>query len=140
MRWGAALAVALGLALPAAAQVPYSPWGGPDSPGGLFGGSPLEVDADRDGRITHDEVWAWLRQGFDRADRNGDGRLSAEEVPSHRRAQATFRAADADRNGHLTPEELRPLSEMWFRSLDSNGDNLLTGRERPRRPARPASP
>ncbi|MCO6417571.1 hypothetical protein JYK14_15585 [Siccirubricoccus sp. KC 17139] len=146
MRWVAALVVALAWALPAAGQEQRSPWGGPDSPGGLFGGGlfdgrPAEADTDRDGRLTHDEVWSWLRQRFDQADRNGDGRLSAQEVPSHRRAQSTFRAADADRNGHVTPEELRPLSEMWFRSLDANGDNALTGREMPRRrPTRPASP
>jgi hypothetical protein len=68
MRPALALALALG-ALPMAAAAQgtpgWSPWGGPDSPGGLFGGDPLDADADRDRRLTHDEVWSWLRRRFD---------------------------------------------------------------------------
>jgi hypothetical protein len=138
MRWVLALLVAL--ALPMAARAQTSPWGGPDSPGGLFGGDPMDADADRDGRVTHDEVWSWLRQRFDQADRDRDGRLSAQELPDRRRGQAAFRAADADRNGHLTPEELQPLLGMWFRARDANGDNALTRPEVPRRAVRRASP
>src|SRR4051794_31764146 len=69
------LALALGalLVLPigAAAQgTPgWSPWGGPDNPGGLFGGDPLDADANQDRRVTHDEVWSWMRRRFDQADR-----------------------------------------------------------------------
>jgi len=138
MRWALALMVVL--ALPMAARAQRSPWGGPDSPGGLFGGDPMDADTDHDGRVTHDEVWTWLRQRFDRADRDRDGRLSAQEVPDSRRGQATFRAADADRDGQVTPEELQPLVGMWFRARDTNGDNVLTRREVPRRAVRPASP
>lgn len=135
------LALVVALALPVAAKAQGSPWGGPDSPGGLFGGDPMEADTDRDGRATHDEIWTWLRQRLDRADRNRDGRLSPQELPNHPRARATFRAADADRNGHVTVEELGPLADMWFRARDANGDGALTRREVPRRQAvRPASP
>lgn len=111
----------------------WSPWGGPDSPGGMFGGNPLEADADRDRNVTHDEVWTWLRQRFDLADRDRSGALERHEIGSHAGAHATFRAADADRNGRVTFDELRPLSESWFRAHDANQDGVLTRGEVPAR-------
>ena len=117
----------------------WSPWGGADSPGGMFGGDPLEADADRDRSVTHDEVWTWLRRRFDAADRDRSGTLEPAEVPAHPRARAAFRAADADRDGRLTVEELRPMSEGWFRAQDADRDGRLTRREVPRqRKAKPA--
>ena len=140
----------LALAVPAPAQerpgatstgTPgWSPWGGPDSPGGLFGGDPLEADADRDRGVTHDEVWSWLRRRFDQADRDRSGTIEPAEIPAHPQAQAAFRAADADRNGKLTPEELRPMSEGWFRAHDRDANGTLTRREVPpaKHPPKPA--
>jgi len=125
------------MAMPATALAQGSPWGGPDSPGGLFGGDPLDADTDRDRSVTHDEVWGWLRQAFNKADRDRSGTLSAAEVPARPGAQTSFRAADADRNGQMTIEELRPLSESWFRAHDANGDGVLTRREVPVRKPKP---
>jgi hypothetical protein len=139
MRPALAPALALGalLALPMAAAAQgtpgWSPWGGPDSPGGLFGGDPLDADADRNRRVTHDEVWSWLRRRFDQADRDRSGTLEPGEISRHPEAQARFRAADADRDGQVTIEELRPMSEGWFRTHDADGDGQLTRREVPRR-------
>ena len=116
----------------------WSPWGGPDSPGGMFGGAPMEADADRDRAVTHDEVWTWLRRRFDLADRDRSGTLEPAEIAPHPRAQAGFRAADADRNGRVTIEELQPLSDAWFRAQDADRDGRLTRREMPKRP-KPAS-
>jgi hypothetical protein len=141
------LALALGalLALPigAAAEGTYSgtpgwsPWGGPDSPGGLFGGDPLDADANQDRRVTHDEVWNWVRHRFDQSDRDRSGTLESGEISGHPDAQARFRAADADRDGKVTVEELLPHSEAWFRTHDANGDGQLTRPEVPKRqPAR----
>jgi len=132
-----AIAASLAAPVPASAQnrPDWSPWGGPDSPGGMFGGNPLDADADRDRNVTHDEVWAWLRRRFDRADRDRSGTVEPREIRSHAEARATFRAADADRNGRVTVEELLPLSENWFRALDMNGDGVLTLGELPQRRA-----
>ncbi|TCZ61402.1 EF-hand domain-containing protein [Roseicella aquatilis] len=145
-----ALALALGalLALPAPASAQFrpdwSPWGGPDSPGGLFGGDPREAVTDPDQGVTHDQVWLWLRGRFEQADRDRSGTITPDEIRGRADAQATFRAADADRNGQVTPDELRPLSEQWFRAHDANSDDRLTRQEvkaqkrRPKPQAKPA--
>ena len=117
---------------PAHAQ--RSPWGGPDSPGGLFGGDPIEADGDHDQRVTHDEIWTWLRQRLDRQDRDGDGALSLSEAPAPRDRAGAFRMLDADRNGKVTQDELRSSSEAWFRSRDLNRDGALTRQELTHRP------
>src|SRR4051812_921777 len=97
------LALTLGalLVLPAAAEAQWSPWGGPDSPGGMFGGDPMDADTDHDRSVTHDEVWTWLRRRFDQADQDRTGTLGMQELPGRTNAQSTFRAADADRNGQV---------------------------------------
>lgn len=118
----------------------WSPWGGPDSPGGMFGGDPLEADTDRDRSVTHDEVWTWLRRRFDHADKDRSGTLEPAEIAPHPQAQAGFRAADADRNGKVTIEELRPLSEGWFRAHDANRNGKVTRNEVPKRPPPPPKP
>lgn len=128
-----ALLLAPGSALAQGGTPGWSPWGGPDSPGGMFGGDPLEADADRDRAVTHDEVWTWLRRRFDLADRDRSGTLEPAEIPGEPRAQAGFRAADANRDGRVTIEELRPLSEGWFRTHDADGNGRLTRREVPKR-------
>ncbi|MEN0075871.1 MAG: EF-hand domain-containing protein [Paracraurococcus sp.] len=107
----------------------WSPWGGPDSPGGMFGGDPSEAIRDPARGVSHDEVWTWLRRRFDLADRDRSGSIEQGEVLTRAEALALFRAADANRDGKVTPEELKPFSEQWFRAHDSNNDGVLTRRE-----------
>lgn len=54
------------------------------------------ADADGDGRITEDELAAMRARNFARADRNGDGRLSAVEVEAVQTRLARFSSAMAD--------------------------------------------
>jgi hypothetical protein len=141
LAFGALLMLPIGAA--AQGTPGWSPWGGPDSPGGLFGGDPLEADSNQDRRVNHDEIWSWMRRRFDQSDRDRSGTLEPGEIATHPNAQASFRAADANRDGKVTAEELRPHSEAWFRTHDANGDGHLTRREVPqRKPARrqPAQP
>ncbi|MBL6458169.1 hypothetical protein JMJ55_22785 [Belnapia sp. T6] len=140
MRFGySAVLVGLFLAPAAPSHAQWSPWGGPDSPGGLFGGNPMEADTDRDRRVTHDEFWLWLRGRLEHHDKDRDGAVAQHEFDIRQGAGATFRALDADRDGRLTPEELRPLAEMWFRAQDANRDGALTRQEVPNRRPSPSA-
>ncbi len=141
MRFSVLGALGVLLLLPVPSQAQRSPWGGPDSPGGLFGGDPMEADADRDQRVTPDEFWVWVRKRLDSRDRDRDGALSLSESRAPRDRADTFRATDADRDGKVTPDELRSASEAWFRSQDLNRDGALTRQEIPRRrPSQSATP
>lgn len=138
------LAALLAAAAPAAAQpAVHSAWGGPDSPGGLFGGDPREADLDRDQRVTRDEFWTWLRAQATGRDLDRSNGLTAQELgirPIDARRQAWFRAADRDGSGHLSLDEIEFWSGTVFRFHDTNRDHALAPQEvapRPRRP-RPA--
>jgi hypothetical protein len=116
----------------------WSPWGGPDSPGGLFGGDPLSAEPHSDQPMHQDAVWAWMQGRFQAADRDRDGRVSMEEMRlspgsggggTDPARQAWFRAADVNHDGHLSPEELKMFSGMVFRFHDTDGDGKLTRHE-----------
>jgi hypothetical protein len=75
------------------------------------------MDGDRDGRVSLAEYQAWMGYAFERMDRNGDGLLTADELPGgkgrtvslveHRESLAAmFRRQDADRDGFLDAKEL----------------------------------
>jgi hypothetical protein len=81
-----------------------------------------EIDRNRDGNLSPDELRAWSpsrrtedRRGeggfaahFRRADANGDGALTRAEVDQALpRLGAKFERIDANRDGKLTQEELR---------------------------------
>lgn len=110
------------------------------------------LDANRDGRITWDEAWAFVTTRFGTADADRSGSLSVEEFGTLRMrgadAQAPrpenaarmeqmrggmFRALDADRNGQVTLDEVRPMVEARFRAADVNGDGAVLREEVPQR-------
>lgn len=110
------------------------------------------IDANRDGRVTWDEAWAFVTSRFNTADADRSGGLSIEEfaalrvrpgdVPAARPEYAArmeqmrgamFRGLDADRNGQVTLVEIRPMAEARFRALDANGDNVVARDELPQR-------
>jgi hypothetical protein len=79
----------------------------------------LSMDRDGDARISLIEYQDHLSRGFLQMDRNGDGMLSADELPAgararraptldaHRRALSyTFDRQDVDRSGFLDAREL----------------------------------
>lgn len=106
----------------------WHPWGGPDSPGGLFGGDPRDGLGDRDRPMTRDEVWSWLANRFEAADADRDLQVTPEElkiVPSENRRRAWFHRADTDRSGRLTPDELQALAGLIVLHHDGNHDGVL---------------
>lgn len=79
----------------------------------------VRMDGNADGRVGLGEYQDYLSRGFLQMDRDGDGRLSASEMPpgtrarkaptleSHLRAlAATFDRQDADNSGFLDAREL----------------------------------
>jgi Ca2+-binding EF-hand superfamily protein len=75
------------------------------------------MDDDGDGRVSLAEYQDWMSYAFDARDRNGDGVLSADELPGgkgqpitrqqHRERLADrFSRQDLDRNGFLSAREL----------------------------------
>jgi len=75
------------------------------------------LDTGRDGRVSLAEYQAWMGYAFERMDRNGDGLLSAAELPggrgkpvsliAHRESlAAAFRRQDRNGDAHLDAREL----------------------------------
>ena len=74
------------------------------------------MDTDGDGRVSLAEYLAWMSYAFAQRDRNGDGVLSADELPGGRGKPVT-------RADHIAT-----LTER-FRKQDANGDGYLSAKE-----------
>ncbi|MEN1944107.1 hypothetical protein WCE55_09685 [Luteimonas sp. MJ293] len=74
------------------------------------------MDTDADGRVSLDEYLAWMTYAFERMDRNGDGVLTADELPGGKGRQVTL----AEHRARLTER---------FNRQDANRDGFLDARE-----------
>jgi len=86
----------------------------PGLPGGL-----ARADADGDGRITLDELRTAREQAFGRLDQNGDGQLTGEELRG-RMAQG-----EVARDGVVTQAEFMGQAPPVMARFDANRDNVL---------------
>lgn len=81
-----------------------------------------KMDRNGDGRVTASEVPAMSRVRFARFDRDGDGAFTAQELSHVMRAQALARcegilaALDVDRDGALTQNDVAPAPVRVARS------------------------
>ena len=94
------------------------------------------VDTDKDGQITLEEFKAWRAANWSRIDRNGDGMLSADDLPLFARARwntetARQRRAAADTNGDgvITRDEALAAPPYAFLRLDTDGNGALSAKE-----------
>ncbi|MEQ9695791.1 EF-hand domain-containing protein [Shimia sp. SDUM112013] len=74
-----------------------------------------EIDANKDGKITQDEMDAFAQARFDKADTNGDGLLSTDEMQAQVEEMMKQRAKDR--------------SAMMMARKDANGDGQLSFEE-----------
>lgn len=74
------------------------------------------MDADGDGRISQAEYVQWMLYAFDRMDRNGDGVLTADELPG-------------GKGRPISREQQQQVLVARFHKQDANGDGYLDARE-----------
>lgn len=118
-----------------------------------------QIDANKDGKVTLDELRAFVATRFANVDANKDDAVSFEEVKeavAKRRAEwrgrnrseprpaatddarqtwqieamaARFRALDANGDGKVTMAELDPAIGAAFRAMDADSDGAITADE-----------
>ncbi len=132
---------------PLAGGQPFGP------PGGKAKGDPRQffdrLDANKDGKLSKDELPEQLRERFSQMDGNGDGFVTPEEFgrgaaqafgkrppgappapggDAARRAAEGFDSADANKDGKLTKDELpegfRAGFEQMLQRLNVTGDSI----------------
>jgi Ca2+-binding EF-hand superfamily protein len=95
------------------------------------------IDADKDGKVTQEELAAHRAAEFAAADTNKDGALSAEELQAHMLAQMLARQSarmidnmDDDGNGSLSVEEMGegPMAGNFAR-IDTDNDGAISKAE-----------
>lgn len=99
------------------------------------------VDADKDGKITKDEMAAHRAARFTEADSDKDGKLSPEEMVAMReqaeaarkteRAKAMIARIDSDKDGFVSPAEMdaMPMMDKMFDRVDENSDGAISKEE-----------
>jgi len=93
-----------------------------------------ELDANGDGVVTREEMTAEVERTFAGYDRNGDGKLTADEYSGPggvRSAMGGFvkqhaKELDANGDGVITREELLNTALRMFDKADANHDGRLT--------------
>lgn len=96
-----------------------------------------KADADKDGKVSKDELTAYRAARVAAVDGNGDGKLSADELVAMHLAAMTSAAKsmadrmienlDSDGDGLLSAAEManRPVPSDLFDRIDSNGDGFI---------------
>lgn len=94
--------------------------------------SPL--DANKNGKVELSEFQTARTGLIMSADKDGDGRVSAQELAQadgeaqgkpRPRVDDVFRRLDADKDGYLTKAEADTAVARRFKALDVNGDGVL---------------
>jgi Ca2+-binding EF-hand superfamily protein len=109
--------------------------------GGPMMGAPVldfdAIDANKDGKITPEEIAAWRAAQAKAVDTNGDGKLSVDEIAAMRLKQMTDAAQkmaqtmvdrlDTDGDKMLSAAELvePPMPPDLFARIDTNKDGVI---------------
>lgn len=107
---------------------------------GMHGGMKImrKADADKDGKITKEELINAHEEKFKEFDLNKDGAVTKEEIQEklssrfEKMAKRMTRRFDADKDGKVTADEFKAHAEKKLYILDLNDDGVITKDERPR--------
>lgn len=96
----------------------------------------MEADANRDGKVTRDELISWRSANFARFDRNQDGQLASDDIPMFLRSSAIgsqltgmIRQFDGNGDGRLARAEFVNGPTPLFDLADANHDGVVTKAE-----------
>ena len=114
--------------------------GGPEGRGAMLLDLFDTIDADKDGKITLEELEAHRKAEFTAADTNGDGALDAQELAAQElarfqakmaeRAQTMLDNMDNDGNGSLSEDELpEGPGQRHFARIDTDNDGAISKEE-----------
>jgi Ca2+-binding EF-hand superfamily protein len=97
-----------------------------------------ELDADKDGKVTKEELAANRAAKFAEADADKDGKLSADEMVAMREkaeaarkaemAKAMIARIDSDKDGFVSAAEMdaMPMMDKMFDRVDENADGAIS--------------
>lgn len=105
-----------------------------------------QLDANNDGRVSHEEYLAGARAHFAKLDTNGDGIVKADELvaggekksklkfwekdePAARALTGRVGDSDRDGDGQITRGEAETGAEAAFSALDADKDDALSLQE-----------
>lgn len=96
-----------------------------------------EMDANNDGKLTGNEMSAFMASHFADADTNGDGFVNADELRAHmqermamsldKRVAHMMERRDTNGDGQLSADEMQPrrMGKM-MKHADSDGDGAIS--------------
>ncbi|MGV8078784.1 MAG: EF-hand domain-containing protein [Syntrophales bacterium] len=84
-----------------------------------------EMDTDKDGKLSRQEVDAAAEKVFQEADKDRDGYLSEQEFKAIQGARSKYRDLDRNKDGKLSMDELRKSADRKFDYLDRSKDGSL---------------
>lgn len=88
------------------------------------------LDADSDGELSASEIEN-ASKALHRLDKNGDGKLTLDEMRPDPRAMANAMGRQGDGEGPMGPQGGPALMLRMFKSRDANDDGKLSGDEIP---------
>jgi len=101
--------------------------------GGMGKGLIERADGNGDGKLSLDEYKAGRAQRFSRMDADSDGKLSLAEIDQAAqgmpRRSEMLKAADTNGDGLVTLEEFNASSKGEFAHLDADKDGFVTADE-----------
>ena len=94
------------------------------------------LDADKSGDISYEEFVGEIRSRLEKADKDGDGKLTVEEISAtfkgpkaNQRAKGLVARFDPDKDGTITLADVETKRKERFAQLDANKDGKLVMEE-----------